>query len=98
MLGLYRFNVWYGRMGRVEGIFVRDQDDVKNAIGRHVYFGEILGKHSEVYFDLEENHFKLLTDDQDFCNKFNKLKLETGYNPFDYFSEDESFENENGED
>ena len=48
MLGLYRFNVWYGRMGRVEGIFVKDQDDVKNAIGRHVYFGEILSKHSEV--------------------------------------------------
>ncbi len=98
MLGLYKFYVYYGRMGRIEATFVKDQDDVKNAIGRYVYFGEILGKHSEVSFDLEENQFELMTDDQDFCKKFLELKLESGYNPFDYFPEDEEDEDDQDED
>jgi len=89
MLGLYKFQVYYGSMGRVEALFVEDQDVVKNAVGRNVYFGEILGKHSEVYFNLEADHFKLLTDDQEFCKRFEELKLETGYNPFNYFPKGE---------
>ena len=94
MLKLYRFQVGYGRSGNLNGIFVEDEERVKKAIGNHVYFGEVLGKHSEVYLDLEEAHFKELTDDQPFIHQFEKLDLATGYNPFDFMDEEEEQEDE----
>lgn len=98
MLKLYRFDADFGRSGSLEGLFVEDDERVKKAIGKHVYFGEVLGKHSEVYMDLEEDHFTELTDDQPFIHKFEKLNLSTGYNPFDYMEEDEEDEEEEQED
>ncbi|ADQ53308.1 hypothetical protein 65p300 [Aeromonas phage 65] len=48
MLKLYRFYWDAGRGGSVEGLFVEDSEVVEKYIGSDVYFGEILGKHSEV--------------------------------------------------
>ena len=69
-----------GRQGEVEGLFKATKEEVQDAIGREVYFGEILGKHSEVYGVLEEGEITLKSDDPlEVINAF-----ESGYNPLDY--------------
>lgn len=93
MLKLYKFTADHGRYGCLTGVFVEDDERVTKALGKNVYFGEVLGKHSEVEVDLNEHHFKVITEDQPFISQFEKLGLATGYNPFD-FMEDEEDEDE----
>lgn len=66
MRKLWKFSWDCGRGGNVESVFVADGDEVRNAIGKEVYFGEILGKHSEVYGTLEATDVKelLATEEQ----------------------------------
>lgn len=85
MLTLYKFNWDCGRQGHVAGLFVADSADVAEAIGHEVYFGEILGKHSEVYGILEDADLKIISDDQnlikalmDACDGEYTI---SGYNP-----------------
>jgi len=98
MLKLYKFQAGFGRYGALNGVFVEDDERVAKAIGKNIYFGEVLGKHSEVDLDLEEHHFKVMTEDQPFIHQFEKLELATGYNPFDYMEDDEEDEDEEDED
>ncbi|AOQ26792.1 hypothetical protein [Vibrio phage S4-7] len=91
MLGIYEFHWDCGRMGDVEGLFVADKDDVSNAIGSNVHFGEILGKHSEVCGTLDEEDLVLKSDDQDFIRQFTEIMgmgTISGYNPLHYIEED----------
>jgi hypothetical protein len=81
MLKLYKYEADFDCFGSLDGIFVADDVDIANAIGRSVYFGEILGKHSEVTDDLTEDSFEVVTDDQDFIQKFQALGCESGWNP-----------------
>ena len=74
-------------MGSVEGVFVSDEETVKSGIGKNVYFGEILGKHSEVHGTLDEGDLEVLSEDQDFINKFEEIVGSTGYNPLEYINE-----------
>lgn len=69
-----------GRSGDVEGFFRATKEEIEDAIGMNVYFGEILGKHSEVYGDLEECDVKLISDDPVIVNTYNT----SGYNPLEY--------------
>ncbi len=57
---LYSFEWDCGRMGFVEGLFVATEEEIKDAIDKEVYFGEILGKHSEVYGTLEQGDLKAI--------------------------------------
>ena len=82
---LWRFYWDCGRQGEVEGIFKATKEEVDNAIGKDVYFGEILGKHSEVYGTIEEGEITLESDDPLVV----KNAVESGYNPLDYLEEDE---------
>ena len=45
---LYKFHWGVHRMGDLRGVFLAEPEDVASAIGRGVYFGEVLGKHSEI--------------------------------------------------
>jgi hypothetical protein len=85
-LNLYRFHWDCGRMGDVEGLFIATQAEVDAAIGKSIYFGEILGKHSEVYGDLEEGDISLVSDDQDKVAWLQELlgSSLSGYNPLGY--------------
>lgn len=85
---VYRFSVYCGRMGDLEGVFVADAAAVKSAIGQTAHFGEVLGKYSSVNVTLEREHFKTLTADPDFIAKFERFKLATGHNPLDYLTDD----------
>jgi len=86
---LYKFYWDCKRMGKLEGIFTAEEENIKKAIGREICFGEVLGKHSEIFGTLEEGEIIEITDDQDFIKKFKELKLDTGYNPLDYLEDED---------
>lgn len=89
MKGIYKFHWDCGRQGDVEGCFVADDSEVKSAIGKEVYFGEILGKHSEIYGTLEKDEIELTTTDPQVVSLFEQFKLASGYNPLEYLQEDQ---------
>lgn len=57
MRKLYKFYSDYGRQGELEGLFIAEEKEVKNIIGKNVYFGEVLGKHSDVEETMTEDMF-----------------------------------------
>lgn len=89
MKGLYQFYWNCGRMGHLEGVFVADSEDVAKILGQDVYFGEVLGKHSEVYGTINEGDIELKTTSPEFIELFEELALETGYSPFNYWEPEE---------
>ena len=83
---LWKFGWDCGRMGEVDGLFVASDKEIQNAIGKDVYFGEILGKHSEVYGVLDEDDLEKVNLDSVSTERVAKLLGDTwgGYNPLDY--------------
>lgn len=79
---LYSFYWDCGRQGEVEGLFKATDEEIQRAIGQKVYFGEILGKHSEVYGTLDECDITLVSDDSLIVSN----STESGYNPLNYVS------------
>lgn len=77
---LWKFN-WWTRGGDVESYFVATREEVESKIGKDVYFGEILGKHSEVEGTFDKEDLTEVSDDQDFIAKFSELIGYTGHNP-----------------
>lgn len=98
MKTLYKFHWDCGRQGKLESLFIADSSDVKDAIGQEVYFGEVLGKYSEVYGELEEKDFTEISTNPDLIATLEALHphfnyqahLDTmtlsGYNPLYYIS------------
>lgn len=90
---LYEFKANFGRMGSLSGRFFLDEETeakLPELYGKSINFGEVLGKHSEVVFDLEPKHLKLVTDDQAFLDKASELgiSLAHGYDPISRYFED----------
>lgn len=87
---LVRFKWDLRRMGVVEGMFVTTHGELAAKFGKQVYFGEILGKHSEVYGQFEPGDLTVVTDDADFIAKLKHFvgTHVSGYNPMDYMAED----------
>lgn len=85
---LYKFEWDCGRQGTLEGVFISTSEEINKIIGKEIYFGEVLGKHSEVFGTIEKEEIEELTDDQDFIDKFEILIGSIGYNPLDYYEED----------
>lgn len=96
MSNLYSFYWDVRRMGSVEGLFICDPETLESHYGKSVYFGEILGKHSDIYGTLDREDIKLVSDDQDKVAWLEGLLGETvsGYNPLDYIEEQEEDEDE----
>lgn len=92
MKKLYEFCWDVRRGGTVEGLFIADEEDIKNNIGSDVYFGEILGKHSEIYGTLDEEDLTVLSEDQEKIEWLEGLMKGTtisGYNPLVYIEDGE---------
>lgn len=91
MKKLYQFELDYGRSGYLEGLFIADDKDVKELIGKEVYFGEVLGKHSEVYDDMTPEMFTEVDVPQSVVKILEEKVGPTisGYNPFEYLEEEE---------
>lgn len=87
---LWKFFWYCGRNGEVEGLFTATQEEIEKYIDSQVYFGEILGKHSEIYGTLEWDDIEKLDLDSETVEKVTKLlgKTWSGYNPLDYIDEE----------
>lgn len=88
----------FRRSGDVEGVFICTKQQIADAVGKDVYFGEILGKHSEVYGTLDEGDIEILSGDpkviEVLLGVFPDGKI-SGYNPLNYIEEtDEEFDKE----
>ncbi len=83
---VYKFHADMGRSGELEGVFVAKKSHVKILIDSEmeIYFGEVLGKHSEVYGKIEKKELKMVSDSEEVINVIRNHELSSGYNPFDY--------------
>ena len=88
---LWKFYWDCGRMGEVEGLFIATENEIQNAIGKNIYFGEILGKHSEVYGTLDENDLEKINLDSVSIERIAELLGDnwSGYNPLEYIDDEE---------
>jgi len=79
---IYNFEIDCGRMGSLEGVFTAKKTDVEWLLnsGLEVYFGEVLGKYSEIYSVIKPEHLEMVTDDPKYVNS----QRDSGFNPFDY--------------
>ena len=86
--GIYKLNFSCGRSGDLEGIFVSTKERVDKLVQSQieVYFGEVMGKHSEVYGPIDEDEIILVTDDKKAVEIVEKYYLHNGTNPFNYTS------------
>jgi hypothetical protein len=95
--GVYRLNFNCGRMGELTGVFIATDQQVNKLISSKiaVYFGEVLGKHSEVFGKIDTNNISLISDIPDVVKVVREHKLVSGYNPFHYtaINVDEKYEN-----
>lgn len=100
MNNLYSFYVDCGRMGSLDGLFIATQEEIDKAIGKYMYFGEVLGKHSEVEGNLEAHEIKLVSDDQEKVDWLLELLGESvsGFNPLEYIQDSDEDEEEEYED
>ena len=76
-----------GPFGAMAGKFIADSEGVQEAIGKVIYFGEVLGKHSDVFGELEDTDIKLITDDQKVLEVLKSIGVDisSGYNPIEYY-------------
>lgn len=88
MKNLYDFYWDCGRQGEVEGRFLATPKEIENLIGKKVQFGEILGKHSDIYGIIEEGDITLITDNQQFIKEASRIGVDLcfGYNPIHYYT------------
>lgn len=80
-LAIYKFRCDVGRMGILSGIFVADKRVIAALRGKNIYFGEVLGKHSDIDIDLDDNNIILVSDKPDIVDLFQACDLEIGHNP-----------------
>lgn len=61
---LYKFRWDVPRQGEIESLFIADSEQVEAVMGMTVYFGEVLGKHSDVQGTLDPEDLTIITQDQ----------------------------------
>lgn len=83
---VYKLKVDCGRQGELEGLFIAKKNHVKILLesGLEIYFGEVLGKHSEIYGILEEKEVIFVSDSQEVIDIIETHELQNGFNPFEY--------------
>lgn len=86
---LFYFHWDLRRMGKLEGHFVATQEQVDNIIGKDVHFGEVLGKHSEIYGTIEADEISVVSRDTEFIEKFEDIVGSAGYNPLNYIEDND---------
>lgn len=99
MKKMYKFFWDCGTKGNVESVFIAEEENVKKLIGKEVYFGEVLGKHSEIYGILKNEDLKIMSEDQGLIVKLENFFGEAiaGLNPLDYIKETDYLEDERDE-
>lgn len=75
------------RYGRIEGVFICTKEEYTNILNKNVYFGEVLGKHSDVWGTVEECELTIVSEDQvqiAWLEATFGTKNICGYNPLSY--------------
>lgn len=88
---LYKYDWDFGRMGKLSGLFLALPSQVEAAIGKTFYFGEVLGKHSEIAGTIDPGDIELVTVQADDVQIFERLFLKddiSGRNPLKYLRGD----------
>lgn len=85
--GIYRYSESFGRMGDLSGVFTATAAEVAAAMGRRVVFGEVLGKHSDVWTTLALKDITLVSAAPEAVAVVDSLGLATGTNPLEYLAE-----------
>jgi hypothetical protein len=86
---VYKFHCDCGRNGSLEGVFIAKKTSVENLFGTKVYFGDVLGKYSDVEVTILPQHIRMITDDPSVIDLFMEHDISSGYNPLDYDQETE---------
>lgn len=87
---LWKFCWDCGRSGFIDGLFLASSKDVEELLGKQIYFGEVLGKHSEIYGTIDEGDIKQIEVDAATIDGLTPHgPTLSGYNPFDYYEEEE---------
>ncbi|MCY9737488.1 hypothetical protein M5X17_27685 [Paenibacillus alvei] len=87
---LWEFYWDCGRLGSLNCLFVATEEEVNNIIGKEANFGEVLGKHSEIFGTIKDGDIRKIDVDLDAIEKISKILGFTwsGLNPLYYLSED----------
>lgn len=84
-----------GRSGKIDGLFIAEKSKIEAAHGKHVYLGEVLGKHSDIYGDLDEEDITIISEDPVIIETLSNLFEDdtiSGFNPLEYIQEEEDEE------
>jgi hypothetical protein len=83
---IYKLHFDCGRQGTLDGLFIAEKDHVQTLMQKKVpvYFGEVLGKHSEVYGPIESEDITFVSDNSEAIGIIEEFQLENGHNPFEY--------------
>lgn len=89
MENLYKFQYDFN-YGVVEGLFLAEESEIQKITGTEICFGEVLGKHSDIFVDIEEDDFEKIKISKKAILELKNIFGNTisGYNPFDYIYED----------
>ncbi len=95
MLTLYKFNWNCGRSGELDGLFIAESDEIDKLIGKTIYFGEVLGKHSDIFAPLATEDLTVMSNDQVFIAQFVEIMgtgTISGFNPLDFYEPEDDEE------
>lgn len=86
MKALFKLNLDYGRMGRVEGLFLEEKEHMDFLVEKElvVNFGEVIGKYSDVCARMSPGVVTMITTDEKVLQIIEENRLEIGYNPLKY--------------
>jgi hypothetical protein len=84
-------------MGSLEGIFISNPETVEKIFGKTIFFGEVLGKHSDIFCIIDSTDIKILNvrdstvDDllTAVATSSQIYYTVSGINPLDYFENEE---------
>lgn len=86
---VYRFSKYFRRSGTLSGVFISTKEQVRRLIDTNitVYFGEVLGKHSDIFSEINQEDILLISDDPEIVSMLEKHPdIIQGINPLTYSS------------
>lgn len=77
------------RGGTLESYFTATEEEVQGILGETGWFGEVLGKHSDVSVRFTREQFDVISEDSAFVESFKEIIGSTGYLPFAVLEDNE---------
>ena len=81
---IWRLHISIKRQGDLKGVFIATEEEVEALIESkiEIYWGEVLGKHSEVYGPLQPRDVTFITANEDVISIIEDYELTNGHDPF----------------